>query len=337
VISDASPSWLPGEFVHRRLVIALASLVALCALGGGAELIIWRGGNVYLPIDLLRPTPFATFLVPGLLLALVVGGSSLACAYAQWRRSDLAIDLTLLAGGALTLWLAAELALLRSPHPLHAFFGALGLALCALGIEESLHTAHARTRWVMMVTLAEAAGFLVPVCVGVLTATAGLGETLQAALLVAAGFVEGLALGVGQAWALPYPVDRRRYALLSSLGAGIVWACVMCTRLIAEAPEVPPVATALAGVGTALIGLSAIGTAQWLELRRHAPRAGRWIVWTAIAWIAALPFSFLPAPLVDESTPVATNVVLWSASGLLMALVMAVITWQGVRRLRAAP
>jgi hypothetical protein len=89
----------------------------------------------------------------------------------------------------------------------------------------------------------------------------------------------------------------------------------------------------LAGAATAALGLAAIGSAQWLELRRHAGPARRWILWTALAWAVGLPFSFAPAPFVDESTPLASHLVLWGCGGLLMAYAMALVTWQGVRRL----
>jgi len=78
------------------------------------------------------------------------------------------------------------------------------------------------------------------------------------------------------------------------------------------------------------LGLFAIGAMQWLELRRAA-----WIGWTALAWVVALPFSFLPMPFVDLTTPMAAMAALWACAGLMMAYVMALITWQGAKRLMA--
>ena len=81
----------------------------------------------------------------------------------------------------------------------------------------------------------------------------------------------------------------------------------------------------------------AIGGLQWLELRVHVRRAAGWVAWTALAWTLALPLSFLPSPLVDEHTALPVHFVLWGTSGLAMAFVMALVTWQGARRLSAAP
>lgn len=330
---DGPPSRsLAPPLPRRWLILALSGLNAISALAGSVELLVWRDGNRYLPTAMIAHTPFTSFLVPGLLLGVVVGGTSLACALLSWRRARGAIDATLLAGGALTVWIAAEAAMMRSLHPLHLLYGALGVALLVLGISAARTSRTSRHRWVIAVTIAEAVGFLAPSCAGILSTKAGLAELPQAALVVAAGFLEGLALGAGQAWALPLPVRRGRYALLTALGAGLVWASVMSVSLLARGSATPPAVVAVVGISAGSLGLAAIGSAQWLELRRHTARARRWIAWTALAWTVALPFSFAPGPFVDERTPLLAHFVLWGCGGLLMAYAMALVTWQGVRR-----
>lgn len=189
-----------------------------------------------------------------------------------------------------------------------------------------------RRRWLTSVTLAEALGFLVPACVGIVAFRLGLEPYARSAWVVAAGACEGFALGMGQAWAWPLPVRRLRYALLSALGAGTVWAAAMTfVRFAADSGEAPGVVIAL-GIATGAFGLCALGAAQWLELRHHTPAARRWIAWTALAWVLALPLSFAPSPFVDETTPVAVLVALWACAGLTMAYVMALVTWFGVRQ-----
>jgi hypothetical protein len=321
--------------LHRRLVVAVALAVASCAISGGIALIGWRDETLDLPRELLQRTPFHTFLIPGLLLATVIGGSSLACAFLAWRRSDRAIDATLVAGGALTVWIAVESMLLPASW-LQAVFGTLGVMLLCLGLRMARRSGHARHRWVIAVTIAETIGYLAPSLAGILSTQAGWTEGEQAIAVTAAGLVEGFALGAGQAWALPLRVRRLRYALLTSLGAGLVWATVMSAMLLAGGTALPPpIAIGLAAIA-ALVCLASIGTAQWIELRHHAPRARTWIAWTALAWIVALPLSFTPGPFVGASTPLGTHVVLWGCGGLLMAFTMALVTWQGVRALGRA-
>jgi hypothetical protein len=316
-----------------RLVVVLAIFSALSAIAGGIELVVWRAGNRYQSLTLLEHTPFTSFLVPGLILAIIVGGTSLASAILAWRRSRAAVDATILAGGALTVWILAEAAMMREIHWLHGVYGVLGLALLALGVGSAWRSRLARHRWVIAVTFAETCGFLVPACTGILSTRAGFGDASQAALVIAAGFVEGLTFGAGQAWAFPLPVRRLRYALLSAGGAAVVWASAMSLALMAGSATLRIALIAFAGVATGIVGLGAIGAAQWLELRHHTSAAHRWIAWTALAWVIALPLSFTPAPFVDEATPLVPQVVLWGCAGLLMAHVMALITWQGARRL----
>lgn len=322
-----------GALPLRRLIIVLGLFSAISAIGGGIELLVWQRGNEFLPLDLIKYTPFTSFLIPGLLLALVVGGTSLTCTALAWRRSRAAVDATVVAGGALTVWIVAQVAMMRGLHWLHAVYGALGAIMLGLGVHAAWRSRAPRHRWVIVVTLAETIGFLVPACTGILSAKAGVGGLAQAGWVVAAGLVEGLVLGAGQAWAFPLPVRRARYALLTALGAGIVWSSAMLMTVMMNGKTIPIVPLAVVGVSAALLALAAIGSVQWVEIRHHAERAHRWIAWTGLAWALALPLSFAPGPFVDESTPIASHVVLWGCGGLLMAFVMALITWQGVRRL----
>ena len=318
---------------HRRLIIGLGVFAAVSAIAGGIGLVAWRAGNQFLPLELIQYTPFTSFLIPGLLLAIVIGGASAVCATFAWRRSRAAIDATIFAGGALTVWIVAEVAMLRGFHWLHALYGILGVALLGLGVRAASRSGELRHRWVVTVTLAETVGFLFPMCAGVISAKAGLGHAASAAVVVAAGLVEGLALGTGQARAFPLPVRRARYALLTALGAVTVWACIMSVALMAASKMVPVIVVVVAAGLAGVIGLTAIGAAQWVELRHHTSSGRRWIAWTAGAWAIALPWSFAPAPFVDESTPLVSHLALWSSAGLIMAYVMALITWQGARRL----
>ncbi len=321
-----------AELPARRLIIAVALFSAISSIAGSLELLVWRTGNRYLPLALLDHTPFASFLVPGMLLGGVVGTTSLACAMLAWRRSRAALDATLLAGGALTVWIVAEVAILCHLHVLHGIYGGLGVLLLSLGVRAAWRSVLPRHRWVVLVTLAESIGFLAPAGAGVLSVRAGLHGLSQASVVVAAGLVEGLVLGTGQAWAFPLPVRRRRYALLTALGAGAVWSMVMATRLLVERDSLPAEAVVVLGGVAAILGLAAIGSCQAIELRHHGRGARFWILWTALAWMVALPLSFAPGPFVDESTPLSSNLVLWGCGGVLMAYTMALVTWQGGRR-----
>jgi hypothetical protein len=124
-------------------------------------------------------------------------------------------------------------------------------------------------------------------------------------------------------------LQRARYAGLTALGAALAWACAMGIRALATLPEVPPVVVAIVGVLGSILALLAMGALQARELAPRGVPMARWVGWTVLAWILALPMSFLAAPLVDEATPAAISAVLWACAGLMMAYVLALVSWGG--------
>lgn len=322
--ADALPS--------RRALLGLTGLSALSCLAGSAELLAFPQGNAYVPLELLAPTPFSDFVIPGALLGCVGVAQALAFV-ALLRRGWAALDLALLAGGALTIWIGVEIALLRTLHPLHGIFGGTGAAILGLALRGAARSDEPRIRWIVTVTLCEALGYLAPTAAGMVLARNPAPAGLVVAVMAAAGAIEGAMLGLGQALAMPFAVPRARYVAASAAGAALVWALVMAIQQFAERGGAwgagAGIVAGLAGV-TALV---AIGGAQWRVLRRVRAGAAPWIAWTALAWALALPLSFLPGPLVDERSPLAVNLVVWPAGGILMAYVMAWVTWAGARRL----
>ncbi len=106
-------------------------LVGASALFGGATLVLGPdGGLIHLPLKLLQYSPFHDFLVPGLLLALVVGLGNLHAVWLQWRRYDLASLVSFVSGGALLVYITVEMIMLRTVHWAHLLYLALGLVIC---------------------------------------------------------------------------------------------------------------------------------------------------------------------------------------------------------------
>jgi hypothetical protein len=262
----------------------------------------------------------------------VVGGTSFVATVAAARRWSTSVDLTILAGGTLSVWIAVEMALLRHVSWLHVLYGGLGLFLLALGAHAGWSSGVSRHRWVIGVTLAEGIGFLAPAVTALLATGADAGPVTLVALVVVAGWVEGLTLGIGQGRVLPVPVRRVRFALLTATGAGIAWASALSFVAMADAAASGnvPLAWGLIALPVALLS---VGFFQWVELRHHDPQARAWVAWSALAWGIALPCSFSPSPFVDETTPLSVQLVLWSSAGLLMAYVYAWAIWPGARQL----
>ena len=125
--------WMRAADPRRGLVSALALALALGAIPAGIALMASPDGSLLgLPPSILAGTPFADFTLPGLVLAAVVGGSTLAAAVQALRDAPSAPRLALVAGLLVVGWIAVQVALLGSLSPLQPVVGGLGLALVAL-------------------------------------------------------------------------------------------------------------------------------------------------------------------------------------------------------------
>jgi hypothetical protein len=89
----------------RRTLVGLHLFNALSAVGGGIALV---AGGLGVPATLLRHTPFDSFVVPGIFLAAVIGGSSTIGAtalLAHWRRAPVT---SAAAGAVMVGWILGE-------------------------------------------------------------------------------------------------------------------------------------------------------------------------------------------------------------------------------------
>ena len=112
----------------RRTVVGLHLFNAVSAVGGGIALI---AGGLGVPTDLLRHTPFESFVVPGIFLAVVIGGTALLGAIAvlaHWRRAPAT---SAAAGAVMVGWIAGETVLVEGFSWLQGLYlltGAIALA-----------------------------------------------------------------------------------------------------------------------------------------------------------------------------------------------------------------
>jgi len=186
-------------------------------------------------------------------------------------------------------------------------------------------------RWFLATTAGELAGFCVPALAGAFTYAAGLPAAPTVAVMGAAGFVEGLALGAAQGWALRPAVPHlpvRAFALATAAAAVVAYAIGMLPGSLGDGLTTAPAAVLIpaATIGGLLL-LASIGTAQWLVLRRAG--AGRlwWIATTAGAWLAGLTiFMLVATPLWRPGQPVALTAAIGVLAGGLMAATVAALT-----------
>lgn len=104
---------------------------ATSAVGGGIGLMT---GALPVPASLLRNTPFATYLIPGLFLATVIGGSALFGAVALIAHAERSLVIAATAGAIMVGWIAGETVLVEGFSWLQALYLLTGLATVALAV-----------------------------------------------------------------------------------------------------------------------------------------------------------------------------------------------------------
>jgi len=138
-----APASLTGT---QRLATGLLVFEGLGGLWGGGSLAA-RPDGALMQLDpaLLARSPFADYLVPGLVLLAVNGLLPLLAAGLWLRRHPRAPRATLLAGVLLSGWIACQVLFIRTFFPvLHVTYFALGGVLAGLGLLEARRAGAAR-------------------------------------------------------------------------------------------------------------------------------------------------------------------------------------------------
>ncbi|MCU1633357.1 MAG: hypothetical protein JWM61_2009 [Micrococcaceae bacterium] len=119
---------------------ALLIFNAVSAYSGAVLAIVFDGAGV--PQELLEGTWFPTFLGPGLILGLVVGGTQATAAFALLTRRHWALLAAAVAGFAMLIWIFTQVAVIGYSWLQSVYFGLgtleLILVLALLGIAPSI-------------------------------------------------------------------------------------------------------------------------------------------------------------------------------------------------------
>ena len=110
----------------RWLLIVLNLLnAASCALGW--FYLVVAGAPGMSVAESLRPGTFDSFVVPGWILLVVVGGMHLVAAIMLLRRRPSAAFWSAASGTTMVIWIYVEVVLMTGTHLFHHIWGALGL------------------------------------------------------------------------------------------------------------------------------------------------------------------------------------------------------------------
>jgi hypothetical protein len=112
-----------------RTLVGVSLFNAVSAFGGGAGLV---SGTLPVPRALLRHTPFDSYVIPGLFLGVIIGGSALVGAVALLTRARGARLLSTAAGVIMVGWITGETILIQGFSWLQGLYLLSGL-LVAVG------------------------------------------------------------------------------------------------------------------------------------------------------------------------------------------------------------
>lgn len=119
----------------RILLILIAFFIALTALSCGAMLVISPDGALLqMSPSGLAGTPFHNYLIPGLVLALVVGGSALWALILVAFRQARAQQIVILSGVMLGGWITVQTLLIGASHFLQAVYFILAVIVFVIGV-----------------------------------------------------------------------------------------------------------------------------------------------------------------------------------------------------------
>jgi hypothetical protein len=126
--------------IGEKLLLALETFTGLTAVAGGVMLLARPDGSLMQMAPsalaaLAHNTPFSDFLMPGLALAVIVGGGMLGTATLLWQHRPYALELGIASGVALVLFEIVELSAIGF-MPLQAFEAIVGLLVVALAAQQ---------------------------------------------------------------------------------------------------------------------------------------------------------------------------------------------------------
>lgn len=116
----------------KKLLIALLLFLGITASIGGIQLI--RTNGMGMPLSSLQNTPFSSFIMPGLILLFIVGGTSLLAAFLHIKNHKYAIESSVTAGFGIQIWVVTELFMLTHKSFLQAIYFTLGIIILILSM-----------------------------------------------------------------------------------------------------------------------------------------------------------------------------------------------------------
>ena len=120
----------------KTILFILISFVALTATVSGLFLISKPNGEILgLSLNLLIETPFKNFLIPGILLTVLVGGTNLFAVFYNIQRNVNRYNWALAGGIMITGWIIAQIIIIQTVNWLHFLYLGIGVLIILLAFQ----------------------------------------------------------------------------------------------------------------------------------------------------------------------------------------------------------
>lgn len=113
-------------------LIALLFIQGLTAVVSGAGLIKTNGLGI--PIEWLENSPFDSFLIPGLILSIIVGGTSLIAAFLLFKNHKYSLESAAVAGFVIQIWIFTQIYMLHHSSFLQVIYFSSGTVILIFSI-----------------------------------------------------------------------------------------------------------------------------------------------------------------------------------------------------------
>ena len=94
------------------VLVVVAIFSAVSAIGGGVGMVAADG--LSMPKGMLSDSPFTTFIIPGLILAVVVGGTQVVATILLLARRESAMVWSAVAGFGMLIWIITEIGFIHT-------------------------------------------------------------------------------------------------------------------------------------------------------------------------------------------------------------------------------
>src|SRR5580765_3049008 len=112
----------------KTLLFVMVSFITITSILSGLMMISNPDGKMLsLSLSLLDGTPFKNFLIPGIFLTALVGGTNLFALFFNIKRSSNRYNWAMAGGFVINGWIIAQMILIHAAHWLHFLYLATGI------------------------------------------------------------------------------------------------------------------------------------------------------------------------------------------------------------------